>query len=181
MSEKRRSASAAADPFEAWREWIDRAERQLNTALADLMESERFGKSSARMIDLMVGFQSSMSAATQRYFSTLNLPTRGDVLQIGERLSSIEERLASLEEAVSTLAPAAARRSAPAAARPKRTRKPPAAAQPAPTVAAPAAAAPGGEKRAAGRVAKKVAKKAAKKAADGKPGARKTRAARPSR
>jgi hypothetical protein len=141
MSESRRK-DAASDPFQVWREWVDQAERQLNSALSEMMETERFSKSSGRMLDLMLGFQSTMSSATQRYFSTLNLPTRTDVLQLGDRLASIEERLGLIEQALSALVPeTAGRRTATAAPRPRRTRQPPGTS----AGVTPAGATPGGE------------------------------------
>lgn len=122
--------ASASDPFQVWREWLDRSERQWNTWLAEAMESEQFGRGSRRMLDLMMAFQSSMSSATNRYFTTLNVPTRADVLQLGERLGAIEERLAAIEQALAAGArgPADGGAATPppaAAPKPKRTRKPP--------------------------------------------------------
>jgi polyhydroxyalkanoic acid synthase PhaR subunit len=123
-------ASPPADPFQVWREWLDRSERQWNDWLAEAMESEHFGHGSKRLLDLAMELQSSMNSATHRYFTLLNVPTRGDVLQLGERLGAIEERLSGIEEAL-----AAARagsgstktqaRTAAARPKPKRTRRPP--------------------------------------------------------
>jgi polyhydroxyalkanoic acid synthase PhaR subunit len=121
------SAPAPADPFQLWREWLDRSERQWNEWLSEAMGSEQFGRSGQRLLDMAVAFQSSMNAATHRYFTALNVPTRADVLQLGERLVAIEERLATIEAALleRAHAPGAAATAA-AAPRPKRTRKPPA-------------------------------------------------------
>ncbi|HVS66755.1 MAG TPA: hypothetical protein VMT85_24990, partial [Thermoanaerobaculia bacterium] len=102
MSERKGKPAADADPFQVWREWVDRAERQLNASLAELMETERFGRSTSRVLELMMECQAAKGSATQRYLSTLNLPTRADVVELGERLSSIEERLVLLERAVSS-------------------------------------------------------------------------------
>ena len=115
-----------ADPFQVWREWLDRSERQWNEWLGEAMESEQFGRSGRRLLDLALGFQTSMNAATNRYFTTLNVPTRADVLQLGERLVAIEERLAGIEAMLVERDHAPGAKAARAAApRPKRTRKPP--------------------------------------------------------
>jgi polyhydroxyalkanoic acid synthase PhaR subunit len=115
------------DPFQVWREWLDRSERQWNEWLGEAMESEHFGSGSRRLLDLALAFQSSMNSATQRYFTTLNVPTRADVLQLGERLVAIEERLGAIEAALLARDPTAGTKATNVAApRPKRTRKPPA-------------------------------------------------------
>jgi polyhydroxyalkanoic acid synthase PhaR subunit len=124
-------AATPADPFQVWREWLDRSERQWNDWLAEAMESEHFGHGSKRLLDLAMEFQSSMNSATHRYFTMLNVPTRADVLQLGERLVAIEERLSGIEEALvaSQAGSGAATKPQPRAAaarpKPKRTRKPP--------------------------------------------------------
>jgi polyhydroxyalkanoic acid synthase PhaR subunit len=125
--EKEPARTPPADPFQVWREWLDRSERQWNEWLSDAMESEQFGRSSRRLLDMALAFQSAMNSATHRYFTTLNVPTRADVLALGERLGAIEERLAAIEEALAASAPPRGARSKPAPAppRPKRTRKPP--------------------------------------------------------
>ncbi|REK07266.1 MAG: hypothetical protein DWQ36_11990 [Acidobacteria bacterium] len=109
------------DPFDAWRQWIDRSERQLNTMLNEVTSSEQFGQVSSRMMETLLVFQRTMNESTQRYFSALNVPTRTDILSLGERLGAIEERLESLEAAIRD--PQGSSRSR--TAKPARTRRPP--------------------------------------------------------
>ena len=81
---------------------------------------------SASLTKVMVTMQKSMSEGMERYFTALSLPTRSDVVDLGERLSRIESRLHSIEDDLAKLAGASQRdgraRSAPP--RPPRTRKP---------------------------------------------------------
>jgi hypothetical protein len=79
-----------------------------------------------RMMDVYLNMQKSMNEAMGRYFSAMNLPTRTDVLGLGNRLSEIEDRLAAIERAVAKLAPGegAAVAKEPGA-KPPRTKKPP--------------------------------------------------------
>jgi polyhydroxyalkanoic acid synthase PhaR subunit len=127
MKDEKAAASAPpADPFQVWREWLDRSERQWNEWLNEAMEGEQFGRGSRRMLDLAMGFQSAMNSATHRYFTTLNVPTRADVLQLGERLGAIEERLGAIEEALVAAGGGARASQRVARPKPKRTRKPPA-------------------------------------------------------
>ena len=118
-------SSAPKDPFDVWREWLDRTERQVNSVLNDAMSSRQFGQVQSKLMEVMLGFQKSMNEATQRYFSTLNVPTRGDVIGLAERLGEIEERLAAIEHLLrsgSGPTPRSVRRPA---VKPKRTRRPP--------------------------------------------------------
>ncbi len=117
---------AAPDPFAMWREWVTQSERQWNAFLNEAMATEQFSQSLGRMMDVYLNMQKSMNEMMGRYFTALNMPTRTDVLSLGNRLSEIEERLASLETAVLALQPGALARATGAAPipRPPRTRKP---------------------------------------------------------
>jgi polyhydroxyalkanoic acid synthase PhaR subunit len=117
------------DPIAAWREWLSTSERQWNTFLNQAMSTDEFAQSMGRMMDVYLGMQKSMGDMLGKYFQSLNLPTRTDILALGQRLSGIEERLAGLERVLAALnAPEAGapaeERPAPATARPPRTKRP---------------------------------------------------------
>lgn len=115
------------DPMQMWREWVDQSERQWNSVLNELMSTEQFGQASSKMMEAFLGMQSTMNEATQRYFSALNLPTRTDVLSLGDRLASIERTLGELSSKLEALQPAgSATKAVPSRPRPKRTKKAPA-------------------------------------------------------
>jgi len=82
-------SSEIPDPLQMWREWVDQAERRWNTVLNEMMASEPFSQASGRMMEALLGLQSSMNEATQRYFSALNLPTRSDLVTVAGRASAI--------------------------------------------------------------------------------------------
>ena len=109
------------DPLEAWRLWVDQAERRWNSTFNELMGTEQFSQVSGRMMEAWLAMQSSMNEATQRYFSALNLPTRTDVLSIADRLSSIDRRLDDLERRLDTIGATAPSKSA--RPKPRRTKK----------------------------------------------------------
>jgi hypothetical protein len=76
--------------------------------------------------------QKSMNEVMGRYFVALNVPTRNDVLSLGNRLTEIETRLLSIEDAVRAIktietngGTPVAEPAAVATPRPARTRKPP--------------------------------------------------------
>jgi hypothetical protein len=68
-----------------------------------------------------------MNEVMGRYLQTSNVPTRNDILALGERLSQIEDRLSNIENGLRAASVVANRQAAPAAAavkKPARTKKP---------------------------------------------------------
>lgn len=113
------------DPLDAWRQWLDRSEHQINELLGEFTSSSRFSKAQARMMEALLKTQQGMNKAAERSFATLNMPSRSDILDLGGRLAQVEERLANIERVLlamvgekSGLAPEER------PARPPRTRKP---------------------------------------------------------
>lgn len=126
---------ALTDPFAAWRDWVSQSERQWNTFLNNAMATEEFAASMGRFMDVYLNVQKNVNDVMGRYFTSVNIPTRQDILGLGQRLSDIEGRLDAIERALTALTaslkagatPAAAEAAtAPAAAypRPPRTKKP---------------------------------------------------------
>lgn len=118
---------ATVDPFAMWREWVGNSERQWNTFLNSAMATDEFSQTMGRFMDVYLNLQKNMNEVMGRYLQLVNIPTRNDILAIGERLSqvddrlgAIERRLADAERASASPAPAAVS----AAPRPARTRKP---------------------------------------------------------
>ena len=122
---KKDSSTGTPDPLQMWREWVDQAERNWNQVLGEVMGSEQFGQAQGRMMEAMLGLQTSMNEATQRYFAALNLPSRTDVLAVGERLSGIEARLGEIERLLAASAQGATKSAATQRPKPKRTKKAP--------------------------------------------------------
>ena len=122
---------AQADPFEMWRNWLTESERQWNSFLNEAMSTDEFSQSMGRFMDIYLNMQRSMNEVMGRYLSAFNVPTRTDVLTLGDRLSAIEDTLGEIQSAIGRLATpakqaAAAGASEPAARpRPARTKKPP--------------------------------------------------------
>ena len=116
---------ATADPFAMWRDWVSQSERQWNAFLNNAMSTDEFSQSMGRMMDVYLGMQKNMNETMGRYFSALNIPSRNDILSLGDRLGAIEDRLTSIESALGGLkAGKAAAGDEPIAPRPPRTRKP---------------------------------------------------------
>ncbi len=111
-----------------WREWISQSERQWNAFFNEVMGTDQYTQAMSRFMDMYVHGQKSLGEAMGRYFTTLNVATRTDVLALGDRLVAIEERLAAIEAGLRTAGSRdeGGATPAPSAPRPARTRKPPA-------------------------------------------------------
>jgi polyhydroxyalkanoic acid synthase PhaR subunit len=92
------------DPLAAWRNWLSDAEARWNSFFNQAMGTDQFSRVISRFTELSLNMQKRMAEAMGQYFSALNLPTRTDVISLGERLSSIEERLTSIEASLARLA-----------------------------------------------------------------------------
>ncbi len=115
------------DVGQLWRTWLTETERQWNTFFNDVMGTDSFGRFLGGYMDIYSTFQRLVAQNMERSLSTLNVPSRSDIVELSERLSGVEERLAAIESSINTLAEAVGHPSEPAAVtqlRPRRTRRP---------------------------------------------------------
>lgn len=121
-----RSNSANADVAELWRGWLTETERQLNGFFNEVMGTDSFGRLAGNYMDGYAVVQRALNQGMERYLNTFNLPTHSDIMELGERLSTIEERLSTIEANMRTLANQAGVQSEASVTqlRPRRTRKP---------------------------------------------------------
>lgn len=117
-------ATDIADLSAAWREWATRSERQWNEFFNQLMGTEEFSQSLGRNLDVFLHFQKTMNEAMGSWFMAMNVPTRTDVLALGDRLLAIENRLAAMEARLSDMEGAASPDGEAARPRPRRTKRP---------------------------------------------------------
>lgn len=113
------------DPMAMWRDWVATSERQWNAFLNNAMATDEFSQAMGRFMDVYLGMQKNMNEVMGKYLQAANLPTRDDVLGLGERLTALEDRLIRMETLLVAMAAAnAPAAEAPAKPRPPRTRKP---------------------------------------------------------
>lgn len=118
--------TSAPDFSEAWRQWATQSERQWNEFFNQMMGTEEFSQSLGRNLDVFLHFQKTMNEAMGSFFTAMNVPTRTDVLALGDRMLAIENRLAAIEAQLSAvLANPPAGGGAAKPSRPKRTKRPP--------------------------------------------------------
>lgn len=120
MSEKK---SLTLDPMRAWRDWFIGAEKQWSESLTRLMKDETVARSLGQDFEANLHRQKMFAEVVGQTLAAMNLPSRDEILALGERMGRIEDGLAAVQASLSQLNRA---RSAPveAPARPPRTRKP---------------------------------------------------------
>ena len=65
--------------------------------LNQAMGSDQYTQSMGRMMETYATMQKNMAESMSRYLGALNMPTRTDILTLGDRLAMIEDRLAGIE------------------------------------------------------------------------------------
>ncbi len=98
-----KTETSPPDPSAIWRDWMTQSERQWNEFFNQMMGTEEFSQGMGRNLDVFLHFQKTMSEAMGPYLTAMNVPTRTDVLALGDRLLAMENRLAAIEAQLSTL------------------------------------------------------------------------------
>lgn len=114
------------DIVQLWRQWLTDSERQFNALSQDAMNNEAFARSVGGFMESYAALQRVTAEAMQRYLTFVNMPSRSDVVALGETLRSIEARLARIEETLQIAAAAvdAQERGPAPVSEPPRTRRP---------------------------------------------------------
>jgi hypothetical protein len=115
------------DPAAAFRELVSQWEKGLNEVASRTMNSEEFTRAMNKATTASTTMQQQLGELIGRYLSSLNLPTRTEMVGIGERLQAIETSLHRLTSQLDKLAGATA--TGGPAGGPPRTRRPPSAEQ----------------------------------------------------
>lgn len=121
-------SSNGPDVVQLWRNWLTETERQWNAFFNDVMGTDSFGRLIGGYAEIYGTLQRLVMHNTERSLATFNVPTRSDIVDLSERLSTVEERLTSIESSIRALAEATGHPAQPAAVtqlRPRRTRRPP--------------------------------------------------------
>ena len=119
------------NPLEMWRDALSQWESGTNTLAGKELSSQEFVRALHALSGLAVGAQQTVGKASDGWFKALNLPSRGDLAEINERLQRVETMLEQLLHQPGIAQPPSA------PAMPPRTRKPRPAPAPEPVAAAP--------------------------------------------
>jgi hypothetical protein len=114
----------SGDPLAQFQQFVTEWERRLDGLANRVMGTDEFTRSLNALQNAQLGMQRTFMEGMANYLNGLNMPSREDVTELGERLHAIEQRLTHME---GTLARLAGDNAAPVArpAGPRRTRQPP--------------------------------------------------------
>ena len=116
------------DPVANFRNLITEWERGFDSLANRLMGTEEFSRSMNQFQNMQMSMQKAFNDAMASQLSAFNMPSRDDVLRIGENLRALEQRLARVEELlINSLAgeKSGAKKARKNKKGPPRTRKPP--------------------------------------------------------
>jgi hypothetical protein len=114
------------DPAAAFRELVSQWEKGFNEFASRTMNSEEFSRAMNKATTASTVMQQQLGELIGRYLMTLNLPSRAEMVNIGERLQAIETGLHRVSTQLEKLAGGSA--NSPVAG-PPRTKRPPSAEQ----------------------------------------------------
>lgn len=84
------------EPMRLWRDWYQKSERQWSEAITEVMADERMGKKFGKYFQEWLHAQHMFTEMVGQQLASINLPSRTDVLSIGDRLSEVEDTLSGL-------------------------------------------------------------------------------------
>ena len=123
-------ANQSNDPADIWRTMLAEMEKGFNSFANQAMGSQEFSRVMNQASGATFGAQKALGDLMERYLSSMNLPSRAQLTNMGERLQAIESQLNEIKALLhrvhgDTNAAPAGLASLP---KPPRTKRPPSAA-----------------------------------------------------
>lgn len=122
--------SQKGDVTEIWRTVLTDMERHFNNAANQAMGSQEFSRAMNQVGSASFGMQKAFGDLIERYLTGMNLPSRTQLENVGERLRAIEDQLRDIKALIGNAqgdGAAGAAAAGLAAPRPARTKRPSAA------------------------------------------------------
>ena len=122
-------ADKSNDPVAMWQNMIGEMEKGFNSFANQAMASPEFSKAMNQVGGATAGAQKQLGELMEKYFVSMNLPSRAQMVSMAERLQSIEGQLNEIKALLHQVHSnsAAPEGGYPIAPRPPRTRRPPSA------------------------------------------------------
>lgn len=95
------------DPFEMWRQIINKIEAGANTIAKNTPNSEQFARASQQFTQVSSGMQQSFGKALDNYFKAVRVPGLADFVALEEQMQRLESKVDDLLAAVNRQAGAA--------------------------------------------------------------------------
>jgi len=119
-------ADKATDPVQMWHGFLADMEKQINSFSNQAMQSEEFSRVMGQVTGASAGAKKAFGDFMERYLAAMNLPSRSEMVDLGERLHHIEGRLNDIMSLLQRVhADVASADGAGGVARPPRTKRPP--------------------------------------------------------
>ncbi len=115
---------STTDPAAIWRELVSQWEKGVNELANKAMGSAEFNRAMNQATSGSIGLQQSLGDLIGKYLTALNLPSRAEMVSIGERLTAMEATLNRIAASLDRIDPHTT--IAAASARPPRTKRAPA-------------------------------------------------------
>jgi polyhydroxyalkanoic acid synthase PhaR subunit len=123
------SESKSTDPGERFRELVTEWERSFDALANRFMGTEEFSRTMNQLQNLQLSVQKAVAEVIGKQLAAVNVPSREDVLQIGQAVHELEMRLARVEHKLDEVAQASGIETARRKQGPPRTKRPPSAAK----------------------------------------------------
>lgn len=120
MSSNKTDPPATFDPMKSWRDWFVKNERDWSESITRLIKDDAVSSSLGQDLKTQLYQQQAFAKSMAAPMAAMNLPTRDELLALGERLGQLEDAVARVEALLVQMRSGGA----PEAARPPRTRKP---------------------------------------------------------
>src|SRR6056297_165397 len=98
---------SSADPMERFRELVTEWERGFDGLANRVMGTDEFSRTMNQVQNMQLRAQKAFADNMAKHLANLNLPSRDDVLRVGEAVHEVDMRLARLEQKLDELAYAA--------------------------------------------------------------------------
>ena len=117
------------DPVEMWHAMLGEMEKGFNAFATQAMASPEISKVVNQVGGVSAGAQKQLGDLMEKYLAGMNLPSRTQMTQFGERLQAIESQLAEITLLLRQSHNVSAAPGVPPAPKPPRTRRPTAASE----------------------------------------------------
>lgn len=119
-------ADKTDDPAELWRNMLGEMEKGFNAFANQAMASPEFSKAMNQASGASAGAQKQVGDLMEKYLAGMNMPSRAQMTEFGDRLQSIERDVSEIKMLLRHLVqPTAGGDPSLAPPRPARTRRPP--------------------------------------------------------
>jgi hypothetical protein len=95
-----------ADPGERFRELVTEWERSFDALANRFMGTDEFSRALNQLQNLQLSMQKAFSEVMGKQLAAMNLPSRDDIVRVGEAVHELENRLARVEQRLDEIASA---------------------------------------------------------------------------